>query len=75
VAIETTQTGNPGVAVIFTPEAFADIEADAKKHGLSPSSYLTIIHAIQSGRASPATLEAIGDLYRNDRDVLRELAK
>lgn len=65
----------PTVDVAVPAPLHAKLLASAEKMGLSLSSYLELLQAIQAGQVSPDLIGAVREVFTHDREILRELAK
>ena len=53
----------------------SDIESEARKMGLHPSSYLLALHSFRTGRADPSLAPAIREIFTHDTKTLKKLAE
>lgn len=55
-------------------DVLSDIEAQAARLGISPTSYLLTLHGIRMGRLKPSILETIREVFSHDQEILKRLA-
>jgi hypothetical protein len=63
------------LAIEAPAATIAEIEEEAHKYGLHPSTYLLLLHSLHTGSASPSFRSAVKEVFTHDREILRELAK
>ena len=73
--IPTTAGVLPNTTVTFSADAYSSIAQEAARLGLPVDAYLVAINAVQTGRITREMLEIIGEIFTNDDEILRELAK
>jgi hypothetical protein len=64
------------LAIEAPPDVIAGIEEEARKYGLKPSSYLLLLlHGLHTGAVNHSFLDAVKEIFNQDREILRILAK
>lgn len=69
------QTGSSSITLSLPRDVGAEMQKTAAALGMKPESYLMILHDINSGKVARSFLREAREVFTNDREVLKELAK
>ncbi len=66
-----------GVTLTITAPAdiMAGVQAEARRMGLEPASYLLLLHALRNEPGSARFLSGVREVFTQDREILTKLAE